>query len=350
MKTVFYPIALIVLIGLTGCRKLPEAHPTESISAESPKELSNISETPVSEPESGLAGGTAATDSGDAESVNLPSDTNEAEIAVSDSVTQDSEVSEPEILKFLDAYKEEYSVEINRGFPFNDYNVNSFIHDGNRVTYDDDKYTSRYGIDVSHHQGNAINWKEVAKSGVEFAIIRVAYRGYTYGDIHADKYGISNIKKALEEGLDVGVYIFSQAINEEEALAEAEFVTDLLAKNNITPEMLTMPVVFDPESIRKDEARTDNISGEQFTKNTRVFCDAIKAAGFSPCVYSNMLWEAYMLDLEALSDIPVWYADYEPLPQTPYAFTMWQYSESITVPGIAGRVDGNVQLIPRETN
>ena len=63
-------------------------------------------------------------------------------------------------------------------------------------------------------------------------------------------------------------------------------------------------------------------------------------------IYSNMLWEAYMLDLKTLSDIPVWYADYEDVPQTPYDFMMWQYSESIHVPGIPGNMDGNVLLIP----
>ncbi len=111
---------------------------------------------------------------------------------------------------------------------------------------------------------------------------------------------------------------------------------------------MKLPVVFDPESIRKDDARTDGISGEQFTKNTRVFCDAIREAGFQPMIYSNMLWEAYMLDLKELSDIPVWYADYETVPQTPYDFVMWQYSESIHVPGIPGNMDGNILLIPAE--
>ena len=63
-------------------------------------------------------------------------------------------------------------------------------------------------------------------------------------------------------------------------------------------------------------------------------------------IYSNMLWEAYMLDLNELSDIPVWYADYEELPQTPYDFVMWQYSEKIHVPGIPGNMDGNILLVP----
>ena len=227
--------------------------------------------------------------------------------------------------------------------------MDCFVHDGDAVYYQgDEAYTSRLGIDVSHHQKGKIDWKKVADSGIEFVIVRVGYRGYglNSGWIKEDEYASANIKKTHEAGLDVGTYFFSQAINEEEALEEAEFVIDFFKRNNINPEDMELPVVFDPESIRKDGARTDGISGEQFTKNTRVFCDKIKEAGFKPMIYSNMLWEAYMLDLNELSDIPVWYADYEELPQTPYDFVMWQYSEKIHVPGIHGNMDGNILLIP----
>lgn len=64
-------------------------------------------------------------------------------------------------------------------------------------------------------------------------------------------------------------------------------------------------------------------------------------------IYSNMLWEAYELDLEKLLDYPVWYADYEELPQTPYRFSMWQYSSTGSVPGIEGNVDLNIQLLKK---
>ena len=255
----------------------------------------------------------------------------------------------PDTITFIDVYKESYTVDFKKDWALHNYKLDSFVHDGDKVYYQgDDAYTSRYGIDVSHHQKSNIDWQKVADSGVEFVIVRVGYRGYgiNSGWIKEDEYAASNIKKARAAGLDVGTYFFSQAINEEEALEEAEFVIDFFKRNNLSPEDIALPVVFDPESIRKDDARTDNVSGEQFTKNTRVFCDKIKEAGFQPMVYSNMLWEAYMLDLKELSDIPVWYADYEDLPQTPYNFIMWQYSESIHVPGIPGNMDGNVLLIP----
>jgi GH25 family lysozyme M1 (1,4-beta-N-acetylmuramidase) len=255
----------------------------------------------------------------------------------------------PDTITFVDVYKESYTVDFKKDWALHNYNLDCFVHDGNKVYYQgDEAYTSRLGIDVSHHQKGKIDWKKVADSGVEFVIVRVGYRGYglNSGWIKEDEYAASNIKKAHEAGLDVGTYFFSQAINEEEALEEAEFVIDFFKRNNINPEDMELPVVYDPESIRKDDARTDGISGEQFTKNTRVFCDKIKEAGFKPMIYSNMLWEAYMLDLNELSDIPVWYADYEELPQTPYDFIMWQYSEKIHVPGIPGNMDGNILLVP----
>ena len=291
-------------------------------------------------------------------------DTSEAMVAsveVVDSSVSSSDISsdepeevpaEPELpdtITFVDVYKESYTVDFKKDWALHNYNLDCFVHDGDKVYYQgDEAYTSRLGIDVSHHQKGKIDWKKVADSGIEFVIVRVGYRGYglNSGWIKEDEYASSNIKKAHEAGLDVGTYFFSQAINEEEALEEAEFVIDFFKRNNINPEDMELPVVFDPENIRKDDARTDNITGEQFTKNTRVFCDKIKEAGFKPMVYSNMLWEAYMLDLNELSDIPVWYADYEELPQTPYDFVMWQYSEKIHVPGIPGNVDGNILLVP----
>lgn len=249
---------------------------------------------------------------------------------------------EPEILQFVDVYGQQYSVEINQNIAKKQYNDTLFIHDGDRLTYADEKYTSRLGIDVSYHQGE-IDWKKVKAAGYDFAFIRIGYRGYAEAgtvnvDIRFDEY----IQQAQNAGLDVGVYFFSQAVNEEEAREEAKFVLDHLSGYN-----LQLPVVFDPESILDDDARTDHVSGEQFTKNTEAFCSAIEAAGYDAMIYSNMLWEAYELDLEKLSAYPVWYADYELKPQTPYHFEVWQYTNQGSVDGINGRTDINIQLIEK---
>ncbi len=117
-----------------------------------------------------------------------------------------------------------------------------------------------------------------------------------------------------------------------------------MRKTTRTQRPLDLPVVYDPESILDDEARTDNVSGEQFTKNTRVFCERIEESGYRPMIYANMLWEAFELDLSELLDYPIWYADYESVPQSPYAFEIWQYTNEGQVPGVEGPCDINIWI------
>ncbi|MCR4782202.1 MAG: glycoside hydrolase family 25 protein [Lachnospiraceae bacterium] len=211
--------------------------------------------------------------------------------------------------------------------------------DGHEISYEDGTYKSRMGIDVSYHQGD-IDWNKVASSGVKFVYIRCGYRGYAGdGVLKEDTKFEEYYKGAKKAGLDVGVYFFSQAINESEAKEEAEFTLKLLKGKE-----LDLPVVFDPENVGGVGARTDSVSGEQFTKNTIEFCDAVEKGGFKSAVYANMIWQASKLDMTKLRDIEMWYADYEPLPQTPYDFTTWQYSATGRVDGISGDVDLDLEI------
>ncbi len=249
---------------------------------------------------------------------------------------------EPQTLLFRDVFGEEYTTVINPDIPKNPYSPDLFKHDGDKLTYEDDAYDCMLGVDVSHHQGN-IDWQAVKEQGYEFVIIRIGYRGYgTEGSLNIDRMFDENYKQAKEAGLLIGVYFFAQAINEEEAEAEAAHVLQILNGRE-----LDLPVVYDPESILDHEARTDNVTAEQFTKNTDRFCAKIKEAGYNPMIYSNMLWEAFQLDLSKLSGIPIWYADYEAIPQTPYDFTFWQYSNEGKVNGISGSTDLDIWLRKR---
>lgn len=252
------------------------------------------------------------------------------------------EEHEPEILKFVDVFGEEYEVEINENIEKNPYSNEAFSREGDFLSYEDDSYISRMGIDISRHQGY-IDWEQVKKAGIDFAFIRIGYRGYgKAGTINLDQEFDRNIVNAQKNGIDVGVYFFAQAINEDEALEEAQFVIKHLQDYE-----LELPVVYDPESILDDVARTDNVTGEQFTKNTQVFCKTIAEAGYQPMIYSNMLWEAFELDLEELSEYPIWYADYEPNPQTPYMFEFWQYSNEGYIAGVQGRLDMDIQMVKK---
>ncbi len=276
-------------------------------------------------------------DAGQQESASVETASNDA---VTGEITALSE-EESETLTFVDAHGEWYTVDIRDDVEPHDYDWDSLSGSGLTLSYEDDTYTSRVGVDVSQYQGE-IDWQAVREAGVTFAFVRIGGRGYgEEGTLYADERASENIAGAQAAGLDVGVYFFSQAVSEQEAVEEAEFVLDLLGDAE-----LTLPVVYDPESILDDTARTDDVSGEQFTRNTLAFCDRIREAGYTPMVYCNMLWEAYELDLAALqeADLTLWYADYEPQPQTPYAFSIWQYAEDARVDGIEGDADLDLMI------
>ena len=163
------------------------------------------------------------------------------------------------------------------------------------------------------------------------------------GTLNLDPRYEQYIQGAKDAGLDVGVYFFAQAINEQEAVEEAEFVLQ-----HLNGRELEMPIVYDPETVLEDGARTTGVSREQFTKNAIAFCERIKEAGYQPMIYCNMLWQAFELDMSELTEYPIWYADYEPYPQTPYHFEIWQFTQKGSVDGIKGNVDINLQLIESE--
>lgn len=242
------------------------------------------------------------------------------------------EVKADEIFDFSTPRNNHYLARFHSDWPLNDTSL--------------EPKQVRYGIDVSTYQGN-IDFNKVKEDGYEFVIVRIGFRGYgSEGNLKADDKAIVNIKNAKAAGLDVGVYFFSQAVSEAEAVEEAEFCFELLNQAGITePEQLEMPIVFDPESILHDDSRTDDVTGEQFTSNCIAFCDEVECKGFKSMIYANTTWEAYMLDFGKLSDYPIWYADYSDEVQSPYAYEMWQYSEKGQVNGIDGPVDLNIQYI-----
>lgn len=202
----------------------------------------------------------------------------------------------------------------------------------------EDGTNAKKGIDISKHQGK-IDWKKVAADGVEFAFIRVGLRGYGTGEIVADAQFETNIKGAMENGIKVGVYFFSQAINEEEAIEEATFVLEQIASYDID-----LPVVIDVEKVSDSSARMNQISVQQRTLNTIAFCDTVAEKGYEPMIYHNLEMAALMLDMEALEDYGKWFAYYNGDMYYPYDYKVWQYSESGYVNGISGKVDLNLWL------
>lgn len=210
--------------------------------------------------------------------------------------------------------------------------------DGTVEYVENGQVISYKGIDVSKHQGE-IDWAKVAADGVKFAFIRVGNRGYGSGAIVEDAQFEANIKGAISNGIQVGVYFFSQAINEQEAMEEAKFVLDKIA-----PYKVQCPIVIDVEKVADSEARMNKISSEQRTANTLVFLQAVEDAGYEAMLYHNMEMGLLMLDLAQFEEYNKWFAYYNKEIYYPYAFDVWQYSDKGRVNGINGDVDLNISF------
>ena len=196
---------------------------------------------------------------------------------------------------------------------------------------------SMLGIDVSYYQGN-IDWATVSTTAVDFAMVRVGRRFADTGTIQEDPMWQTNLTGAKENGLLVGVYFFSQAINPEEALEEANFVLELL--DGMT---LDLPVVFDWEFMGEND-RTAHMDPETLNACAKIFCDTIEAAGYTPMVYFNEDLSNRLLDLQQMQHdgYAFWLAKYSNQMTFPYKIHMWQYSDGGNVPGIDGNVDLNL--------
>lgn len=230
--------------------------------------------------------------------------------------------------------------DLNENLAPNLYKNDNFQVDENGIIeYNDDIVTSKKGIDVSKFQGN-INWSGVKADGVEYAFIRMGYRGYgSAGKLVTDENFEKNIKGATANGIQVGVYFFSQAVNEEEAIEEANYVLEAIKDYDVT-----YPVVIDIEEVTDKDARTADMTKEQWTKNCIAFCETVKAAGYEPMIYGNLKTFFIMLDMEQLTMYDKWFAQYDTSVYFPYEFKIWQYSESGTVNGISTDVDLNVSF------
>jgi len=220
------------------------------------------------------------------------------------------------------------------------YDWENLSSENGRYTYwQDNAQVSRTGIDVSEHQGS-IDWAAVADDGIDFVIIRIGNRGYTEGQISVDEQFEANLAGARSHGILVGVYFFSQAIDEEEALAEADFVLEQL-----DGVVLDYPVVYDFEPVSDAAGRANTLSSTQRTQNAQVFCERIEAGGYTPMLYGNKR-DIGRYDLAALEGYDVWYAEYGvPSPKGRFDFTIWQYANNGTVAGISKPVDMNIHFI-----
>lgn len=235
---------------------------------------------------------------------------------------------------------EKLLAELQSNVPLTDKDPHNYAYDektGLKGYYEDGVNKAMFGVDVSRWNED-IDWKKAADAGVEFAIIRAAYRGTAAeGNLYTDTYFEKNIKGTIENGVKAGAYFFSQAITVEEAIEEANYIIKVLEPYK---DKITFPVAFDTE--KADNARANDLSCEERTAVARAFCDTIKNAGYIPMIYFSTNWSVMNLNLEDLADIDIWYAFYSDNIYYPYDYKIWQYQSDGALPGFNGHVDMNV--------
>lgn len=220
---------------------------------------------------------------------------------------------------------------------------NTYVHNARFNGYD-----IREGIDVSYYQGD-IDWNAVKASGVRFVFIRVGYRGYGSGSLQEDSKYWQNIQGAINAGLDVGIYVFSQALNEAEAREEARFAIDRVRGYGITlPIVMDYEFASDPSGNATGRLYDAGLGAGVATANCNAFANEVSKNGYTPMIYANKSYLEHNLYANNLT-AQVWLANYTT--KTEYAgdYSFWQYSSAGYVNGINGRVDSNYWYVSPQT-
>ncbi|MBD5520375.1 MAG: hypothetical protein HDR03_04005 [Lachnospiraceae bacterium] len=212
---------------------------------------------------------------------------------------------------------------------------------GIRKYTENGKKVSKIGVNISKHSG-AVNFRSMKSAGIDYVMLRLGARGYGTGQISLDDNFVENIEAAIEAGLDIGIYFYSQAISQEEATQEANFVIQ-----NLEPYKahINYPVAFDMENVPNDNARIDGLARDDKTTITATFLSGVQAAGYIPMLYGNKEWLIKNIDLTKVQDYDVWLAEDDAIPDYPYLYTMWQYTTTGVVNGVTGDASINICFV-----
>ena len=198
--------------------------------------------------------------------------------------------------------------------------------------------TCQLGIDVSKWNGD-IDWDKVKADGIEFVMIRCGYRGSVTGALVEDPNFMKNIRGAKAAGLKVGIYFFTQATNEIEAVEEASMVIALCDGYEID-----YPVVIDTEGAGGN-GRADALDVDTRTNVCKAFCETIVNAGYEAGVYASRSWYNQNITVSELDEYKIWLAEYRSTPLYSGYYDMWQYTSKGSVDGIEGNVDLNISYM-----
>lgn len=222
---------------------------------------------------------------------------------------------------------------INAYIPKNTYEEIGFVYEEPIMKYfQNGTKQSHLGAVLKDSCGN-VDFVALRKAGVEFVMVRVGYRGYESGFISMDGKFYDYVQAANDAGLQVGAYFESQAVTEEEAAEEADFVINQLFERTIT-----YPVVFKSGLIPNTVSRVEYLTKSQISQLSNTFCDRVKQAGYRPVVYGDKYWLLRKMDLTLLDAYDIWLSQEGETPDYPYEFSMWQYQNTASISGVSGDI------------
>lgn len=259
--------------------------------------------------------------------------------------TEEAEEAETELddgkytlVTFADGTEER--VALNENLAFNDYVKSRFVYKNPIMSYYvNGKEESWCGVDISSKLG-VVDFKKLKKAGCDYVMIKVGGRGYSSGEVVLDEKLKEYMTGAEKAGLDIGVYFFSQAINEDEIEEEVETLLEAIKDYDVN-----YPVVFRMQEVEGDMARVESLDIDSRTQLASSFLKEIADAGYTPMLYGNKEWLVTKIDLEALSEYDIWLSQEEDTPDYPYEFTMWQYEKAGTISGIAEETGLNISFV-----
>ena len=255
----------------------------------------------------------------------------------------DEKYSKEDYIAVTDEKGNKRYYEILKDVAKNDYDLeNNIINENGMLTYKDGKRESVKGVDLSKYNG-AVDFAKLKENGISFAMLRLGSRGYGTGKISLDEKFVEYAQNAQLAGIQIGAYFYSQAVNETEAVEEANYIVGAVSGFGIK-----YPIAIDIERVQQDEARTDKLTSKERTAVVKMFCDAVKGYGYKPVIYATKDMLITGLDLEELSDYDVWLADESIPTDYPYRFSMWQYNQKGRIDGITGDIDLDLSFIDYE--
>lgn len=234
-------------------------------------------------------------------------------------------------------------IPIEEKLPSHEYDFTKMkATNGKMVYYQGNKKVSFLGVDLSKANGT-VDFEALKEEGIDFVMLKIGERGYESGLVTMDENFLTNVEKAKEAGMAVGVYFCSQAVSVEEAVEEAKFVTDTLLNYRIT-----YPVAFRMDEVLNDTARTDILDKEQKSSVAEAFLSSVEREGYSVILYGSKDWLLTELVPEMLLEYEVWLTEQSPIPAYPYDFKMWEYAAGETVLGAEKEVNYTICFVDYE--